>query len=435
MSITGSRVRGVSTQVTAIVLLIIIIAGITGYFLLYSNPVEEKVKVQGYIKVGFTLPLTGNYSELGEEFLEGIKLWGKWANQTGIKVDGKYMGVKLVYYDDKGDPQETAKLYEKLVTQDKVDFLVSPPVDELARQAIQVAEKYGKIIIVTTPEESLFRHALKYSYQIVTPGSIFFNQVLDIARSMDPNATRIAIVLIDTPATRAMASGVKLWATQYGYQVVFEYYYKPGQTGFNSIATSIAQKSPDIVIGGGGIQETMALVKALYDRGVRPKVLALLDAPLRDDFKNLGDIAVGVMGVSEWEVYATYSPFQSQQLNLTWYGPSLTEFVTMYNNEYKEKTLPSIAAVGFASGLIIQYGVENSSSTSTEKVANALDNANLLTFFGVIKFDSTPELHGLQRGHQPIVIQWVVKAGNLLKVIISPREFATSEPLYPLPWG
>jgi len=434
LRITGGYRRGIGTEVIAIILVLIIVVGIAGYFLFLSQPGGEKAKLQGYIKVGFTVPLTGNYSEIGSEFLEGVKVWGEWANQTGIKINGQTYGVKIVYYDDKGDPQQVTTLYEKLITSDKVDFLITPPVDPLARAAIQVAEQYGKIIIVTTPEESLFRHALKYSYQIVTPGSKFFTQVLDISKSLDPNSTKIAIIFIDTPATRVMASGVKLWATQNGYQIVFEYYYKPGQTKFDSIAIAVAQKSPDIIVGGGGIQETMALVKALYDKGVRPKVLALLDAPLRDQFTELGNIAIGVMGVSEWEVYATYSPFGAQQLNLTWYGPSLTEFVVMYNNKYKEAPT-SVTAIGFASGLVIQYGVENASSTNTEKVMQALDNANLLTLFGVIKFDSTPELHGLQIGHQPLVIQWVERGGQPVKVVIAPQEFATAQPLYPLPWG
>lgn len=427
--------RALNSTIAAIVIIVLIIAGVLAYFSLYSQPKSGKAELRGVIRVGFTASLSGKYSEVGEEFLEGLELWAKWANQTGINYEGQKYGVKLYYYDDKSDPEQVQALYEKLVKDDKVDYLISPPIDVLARPAIQVAEQYRKIIIVTAPEESLFRSGLKYSYQIATPASRYFTAVLDIAKEMDPNSTRIAIIAIDTTAARSMASGVKLWASQNGYQVVFEYYYPPGTKDFTSTAITVAAKAPDIIVGGGGIEETIALVKALYDAGVRPKLVALLDGPLRDEFASkLGEIAVGIMGVSEWEVYASYSPFAAKQLNLTWYGPSLTEFITMYNSEYNES--PTYATgLGFAAGLVLQYGIEHANPVSTARVIEALDNANILTLYGVIKFDTTPEIHGLQIGHQPLVVQWIEKGGEIQKVVVAPKEFATAEPLYPLPWG
>ena len=44
----------------------------------------------------------------------------------GINVGGKKMKVELVKYDYQSDGQRAAQLAEKLITDDKVDVLLSP---------------------------------------------------------------------------------------------------------------------------------------------------------------------------------------------------------------------------------------------------------------------------------------------------------------------
>jgi len=42
----------------------------------------------------------------------------------GIEVGGKKIKVTVIYYDDQSDPQVSAKLTEKLITEEKVQFLL-----------------------------------------------------------------------------------------------------------------------------------------------------------------------------------------------------------------------------------------------------------------------------------------------------------------------
>jgi branched-chain amino acid transport system substrate-binding protein len=427
--------RGLGTKVAALIIIVIIIAGAAGYYLYAHKGGKKTIPAGNIIKIGFTAPLSGPNKDIGQDFLNGLKLWADTVNSMGgINIGGKTYAVVLKYYDDKGDPQETQKLYTQLIEKDFVDFLVTPPLDQCAFQAINVAEQHGKIIIDVTSGDELFRAGLKYTYQVATPATQVFVPVLELAKSTDPNATKIAIIAIDTPAAKRMAAGVKVWAGTNNYQVVLEYYYVPGTTSFTGIARIVAERSPDIIVGGGGIQETISLVKALYQAGVRPKVTALLGGPLSDQFAQLGDIAVGIMGVSEWETVATYSPFKAKSLNATWYGPGVTEFTVNYEKTYGT-TPTSTAAAAYTAGLVLQYALEKAKSMSTTDVENVLDNARLLTFYGLVQFDNTPELHGLQIAHEAIVVQWMVKGGNMVKLVVAPKEFAVASPIYPLPWS
>ena len=82
--------------------------------------------VVGYaqdIVVGASVALTGKYARTGQEQLQGFQMWVDEVNARGGLLGRK---VALKYYDDESKPETGAKLYEKLITDDKVDLLIGP---------------------------------------------------------------------------------------------------------------------------------------------------------------------------------------------------------------------------------------------------------------------------------------------------------------------
>ena len=53
---------------------------------------------------------------------------------------------------------------------------------------------------------------------------------------------------------------------------------------------------------------------------------------------------------------------------------------------------------------------------------------NVMTFYGSVKFDTTPESHGLQVAHSMVYVQWQ-KDGDLKKAIVWPEAAATAAPI------
>jgi branched-chain amino acid transport system substrate-binding protein len=84
----------------------------------------------GVIKIGAAVSLTGKMAYEGRLVKDGYEVWADWVNSHGgINAGGKNYEVKMVYYDDESTPVRGAKLTEKLITQNKVDFyLVHSPV-------------------------------------------------------------------------------------------------------------------------------------------------------------------------------------------------------------------------------------------------------------------------------------------------------------------
>jgi len=66
-------------------------------------------------------------------------------------------------------------------------------------------------------------------------------------------------------------------------------------------------------------------------------------------------------------------------------------------------------------------------------VKEALDKLDVLTFFGHVKFDDSPDAHGLQVAHDMVYVQWQKdSSGNLVKEVVWPLEGQSADPIYPL---
>ena len=76
----------------------------------------------GVIRVGTTAAQTGKYGDLGVEQLQGLTMWAADLNSRGALLGKR---VEVVAYDDGSDPTRVAELYERLITEDRVDFLKS----------------------------------------------------------------------------------------------------------------------------------------------------------------------------------------------------------------------------------------------------------------------------------------------------------------------
>ena len=83
-----------------------------------AAPVAE---AQPPIRIGATLAQTGLYAALGQNQLRGYQLCVKHMNEKGGVLGRK---LELVVYDDGSDPATAVRLYEKLITQDKVDLVL-----------------------------------------------------------------------------------------------------------------------------------------------------------------------------------------------------------------------------------------------------------------------------------------------------------------------
>src|SRR5215470_14662012 len=73
------------------------------------------------IRIGASMSQTGSYAALGQNQLRGYTLCVKQTNEKGGVLGRK---LELFIEDDQSQPERAARIYEKLITQDKVDAVL-----------------------------------------------------------------------------------------------------------------------------------------------------------------------------------------------------------------------------------------------------------------------------------------------------------------------
>ncbi|MGQ9710694.1 MAG: amino acid ABC transporter substrate-binding protein, partial [Anaerolineae bacterium] len=378
------------------------------------------------VTIGFTASQTGKLNVESIRQMNGLKLWMDQVNSAGgIRLpDGTVVKFQMKYYDDESNADRVQELYTKLITEDQADFLISPYSSGLADASAVIAEQYGKVLITTgAAAEGTYRKGYTLVYQTYTPAGRYLTGAVDLLASLDPNVKKIAIVHENDKFSTAVVEAVKTYAEAKGYEIVLYEGYDTGTTDFAPIVTKIQGAQPEGVLGGGHFADGQQFAKAIYEKQLPIKFLALLVAPPEPKFAEIGDAALGVIGPSQWEPQAAYKPD---------FGPTGEEFTQAYKAAYNEE--PSYhSAGGYAAGLILQKAIETAGSLETQAVKAALDGMEMTIFFGRIKFDTSAEQHGLQIGHEMVYIQWQKDtAGNLVKQVVWPEAAATAKTLYPL---
>jgi ABC-type branched-subunit amino acid transport system substrate-binding protein len=387
---------------------------------------QAKAPVTKTVVIGFTASQTGKLNVEGMRQINGLNLWLEQTNAAGgVKLaDGAVVKFASKFYDDESNKGRVQELYTKLINDDKADFLVSPYSSGLADAAAVIAQQNNKIMLTAgAASDSTYKKGFTLVYQTYTPASRYLTGAVDLLEKMDPKAKKIAIVHEKDKFSTDVVTALKKYAEKKGLNVALFEGYDSGTTDFAPFINKIPH-DVDAIMGGGHFADTSTFARQIFEKGMKPKLVALLVAPPEPKFAELGEACVAIIGASQWEPEVKYTPAAAKAANKPWVGPTVQEFETAYKNKYNEE--PSYhSAGGYVAGLLIEQAIRQAGSTATDKVKAALDKMDIDTFYGNIKFDNTPADHGLQIGHQMVYVQWMKDKGKYAKEIVWPEAAKT----------
>ena len=98
---------------------------------------------QAKLKVGFMLPATGTYAQLGTAIDNGFRLY---VAEQGGKIAGRE--VEYVRVDDESDPAKATDNVNKLIKRDNVDVLIGTVHSGVAMAMAKAAKESGTLLIV-----------------------------------------------------------------------------------------------------------------------------------------------------------------------------------------------------------------------------------------------------------------------------------------------
>ncbi|MEM3666552.1 MAG: ABC transporter substrate-binding protein, partial [Candidatus Bathyarchaeia archaeon] len=99
--------------------------------------------VIGKIRLGTVQHLSGPLSSVAYYVFSGVQIGVGWVNDRGgVSFQGGRIPVELVYYDAESKVEYAISLVEKLIVEDKVNFVVLPWSPESTLATAPICEKY-----------------------------------------------------------------------------------------------------------------------------------------------------------------------------------------------------------------------------------------------------------------------------------------------------
>jgi branched-chain amino acid transport system substrate-binding protein len=372
----------------------------------------------GTLVFGAPISLTGSTAKEGSLTRDGYDLWRDTYNQAGgINVGGKHYKIETKYYDDASNGQQSATLAEKLIKEDKVNYLLGPYGTTPTLQVSTVAEK-NKIPMIegNGAAESIFTQGYKYTFGVLSPAQNYLRGVVDLALTLDPKPATVAVLSADDAFSVEVADAAKAYAEQKGLQVVYYQKYPNASTDLRAPLTEAKGKNPDLFLNSGHLQESVAIMQQAKELGVNPKGFGFSVGPSVPDFESTlkGD-ANFVMGGTQWTPALKYN------------GDDLFKTPAAYNDAYKaafgyEPAYQSADAT--ACGVAFVKAIEAAGSTDPDKVRDAIAKLNFTSFYGVIKFDD----RGINVEKPMAVEQWQ----NGKRLTVWPTQVAEAKALWPM---
>ena len=372
------------------------------------------------ITLGIAISLSGRYALLGRQALEGLECYVRDVNAAGgilLKSAGKKLPVSLVVEDDESDESKIRNLVEKLIRQNQIDLLIGPYGSGLTLAAAEMADAFQYVLWNHSgSSDEIFECNLSSVVGILTPASLYLCAILDLIKSLDPTARRVALFSAKTGFAADMATGALAWIKREGFSLTVHQSYRSGTEDFRPLLAQIKDDPPDVFLSVGRVEDDILLGRQLRELKPRLKAAGLVVAAISRFKAALRERADGFFAPSQWEPQVRYA---------VEFGPSEEEFVSHYLKS-ATVSIDYPAAQGYAAGLVAHRCVEEVGSLEQRALREAAGRLRFTTFYGPYAIEPKT---GRQTAHPMLVTQW--QRGR--KEIVWPREVAEVQPLYPGP--
>jgi len=374
--------------------------------------------VAGTIRFGAAVSLTGANANEGKLTQDGYNFWKKTVNDAGGMMVGtqRYM-VDVKFYDDESSPDTSAKLTEKLITDDKVNFVLGPYGTSQTLSASAITEKYKTPMVEANgAAEAIFNRGFRYVFSPMTPAKFYLRGIIDAALDKDPTIKTMAFIANKDAFSVEVGDGTKTYAEQKGLQVVA---YKQIATDAKDVSaelTDIKTRNPDLFLSAGHYFSASLMMKQSKELKFSPKGFGFSVGPALPQFTDsLKADAEYVFGGTQWtpslkykdEQFGTAADYATKFKAFAGYDPA-------YQN-----------AESTCAGQCFQQAIAKAGSLDTEKVRDALATLQFKSFFADVKFDS----RGINVD-KPMAAEQI-QGGK--KVTVWPKEAASGDIKYPTP--
>jgi branched-chain amino acid transport system substrate-binding protein len=322
------------------------------------------------IRIGYAASLSGvNAQGAAVTTLPGYDLWVKDVNDAGgimVKEFGKKIPVEVAAkYDDTSSAENMLRLEEKLMSQDKVDFVLPPWSTGFNLAAAPIFAKYGYPQLAVTAnsmdEEQLVKQFPTLFFFLNQPphfgGALI--DVLNKYKSAGQLNNKIAMLSVGDQFGAEMSAGFGAGLKANGYDIVLQKSYPLGAADLTNEIKEAKASGADTFIAASYPPDTFMLTGTAITQGYNPKVFyTAVGTAFAEYGGNFKDKAQGVMGIGGWDPNLPGAQdYFKRQLAATGHAPD-----------------GWASPVTYASLQILQQAIEKAGTLDRKKVLDTIAN-------------------------------------------------------------
>ena len=323
-------------------------------WVLITAPAFADHRPGNVVVMGATLSLTGPKSGPGGRHYNARKLFVDELNARGGLLGHR---VELKIYDDKFDIQTAIRLYEKLITEDKVDIIIGPYSSHITDPVANVMERYKQTFVTPGSAIIIWQRGRKYVFSHPIPSSSRDRQKGALHLAKQIGIERIAIISLPELIAREAFLGAHEWAKKLGLKVVLSERYRPKERDFRALLRRIKVSGAEAIFSNSRLPDAFAQLRQLRELDINVKMFSSTIGPASPKFvKELGGVAEYVVGRASW--------LPTPALG----HPGLKEFVENYEKRYGEK--PNYhAAISYSVMQVTAAAVKRAGSLRSREAA------------------------------------------------------------------
>lgn len=319
------------------------------------------------LTVGVVLPLSGPYADQGSGGARGIQFCAEQLNAKGGLLGRQ---IEVLVEDTQLKPQTAVVKATKLVSQDKVNFLMGE-ISGASTLALNEVVERSKVILLTpysSPEAVTGARGTRYQFRTYSNTWIQSSIAADyMTRQV---GKRWGIMAADYAYGQDYAKHLRTFVAKHGGQIIAEAFPPLGTTDFAPFLAKASAGDPDVLwMVEYGRDAAVALNQA-GSMGLKKKM------------------ALG-LGVANTEQVKGMQPgvFEGTYAMVIWYpnwpGEATKKFVADYrakHNDYSEA-----AGVHYTGAQVLFQAVANAGSEEADAVIKALEDKEFDTIKGKIR--------------------------------------------------
>ena len=251
----------------------------------------DAARAQDTVKIGFILPMTGQQQSTGKQIAAAVKLF---MAQNGDTVAGKK--VELIIKDDGAVPDNTKRIAQEMLVNDKVTFLAGFGVTPAALAVAPLATEAKTPEIVTAAGTSIITERSPY---IARTSFTLAQSTVPMADWAAQNGIKKVVTMVSDYAPGADAEkSFKDEFTAKGGEVLDSIRFPLANPDFAPFLQKAADQKPDAIFvfvpsGQGGVFVKQFVERGLDKAGI--KIIGPGDVTDDDILNNMGDAIIGTI--------------------------------------------------------------------------------------------------------------------------------------------